>query len=83
MWCSFLEHVPERDRANREFKRIEEQIKKQVALDPQASGYVQKPLTWAPTPGSLCRGLFEDSLIDLHLKTLAAQQQADGGWLTS
>ena len=79
----FLEHVPDRDRANREFKCIEEQIKKQVALDPQASGYVQKPLIWAPTPGSLCRDLFEDSLIDLHLEMLAAQQQADGGWSIS
>lgn len=76
----FLEHVPDRDRANREFKRIQEQIKKHIALDPQASGYVQKPLTWAPTPTSLCRPLFEDSLIALHLERLAAEQQPDGGW---
>ncbi len=76
----FLEHVPERDRANREFKRIGEQIKKQVPLDPQASGYVKKPLAWAPTPVSLCRGLFDDSTLDLHLEMLAAEQQPDGGW---
>jgi hypothetical protein len=76
----FLEHVPDRDRANREFKRIGEQIKKQVPLDPQASGYVKKPLAWAPTPASLCRSLFDDSTIDLHLEMLAAEQQPDGGW---
>ena len=76
----FLEHVSDRERANKEFKRLEEQINKHVALDPNAAGYVQKPLTWAPSPTSLCRSLFDDSLIDLHLDMLAAQQQPDGGW---
>jgi hypothetical protein len=79
----FLEHVPDRERANKEFKRLEEQLKKHMALDPDASGYVQKPLTWAPTPASLCRALFEDTLIDLHLDMLAAGQQPDGGWQIS
>ncbi len=76
----FLEHVSDRDRANKEFKRLAEQIKKQVALDPQASGYVKKPLAWAPTPASLCQSLFDDSLINIHLEMLASEQQADGGW---
>jgi hypothetical protein len=76
----FLEHVPDRERAHKEFKRLEEQLKKHAALDPNASGYVQKPLTWAPSPASLCRVLFDDPLIDLHLEMLAAQQQPDGGW---
>jgi hypothetical protein len=76
----FLEHVPDRDRANSEFKRIEPQIKNQVALDPQAEGYVQKPLIWAPTPASLCRSLFDDALIGIHLDMLAAEQESDGGW---
>ena len=79
----FLEHIPDRERANREFKRIGEQIKKHVELDPDASGYVQKPLTWAPEPASLCRGLFDDPLIDRHLDMLASQQQPDGGWQIS
>jgi len=79
----FLEHVPDRERANKEFKRLEQQIKKHVELDPDASGYVQKPLTWAPDPASLCRALFDDPLIDLHLDMLAAQQQPDGGWQIS
>jgi hypothetical protein len=76
----FLEHAPDRERANLQFNRLEPQIRKQVELDPQASGYVQKPLVWAPSPSSLCRSLFNDSLIDLHLEALAAEQQPDGGW---
>lgn len=76
----FLEHVPERGRAEKMFQPIGEQIKKQTALDPHTPGYTFKPLTWAPTPDSLCRGLFEDSHIDVHLQALAAGQQEDGGW---
>ena len=76
----FLENIPDRERAARLFQPIGEQIKKHTAFDPQAPGYTFKPLTWAPAPDSLCRSLFEDSQIDLHLKTLAAGQQADGGW---
>ena len=76
----FLEHAPDRERASKEFKRMEAEIKKHAALDPNASGYVQKPLTWAPSPTSLCRSLFDEPLIDLHLNMLVAQQQPDGGW---
>jgi hypothetical protein len=76
----FLENVPDRERAEKMFQQIGEQIKKQTAFDPHASGYTFKPLTWAPTPDSICRGLFENDQIDSHLKALAASQQADGGW---
>jgi hypothetical protein len=76
----FLEHAPDRDRAEKIFQQISEQIKKQTAFDPHAPGYTFKPLTWAPTPDSLCRGLFESSQIDTHLQALAVGQQADGGW---
>jgi hypothetical protein len=76
----FLENVPDQDRAEKVFQKIGEKIKKQTAFDPQAPGYSFRPLTWAPTPDSLCRSLFEDNQIDSHLKALAAQQQEDGGW---
>ena len=76
----FLENVPDRDRAEKVFQQIGEQIKKQTAFDLHASGYTFKPLTWAPTPDSICRSLFEDSQIDSHLKALSAGQLADGGW---
>ena len=76
----FLEHVPDRDRAEKAFQPIGEQILKRTAFDPDAPGYNFKPLTWAPAPDSLCRILFEDSQVETHLEALAAQQQADGGW---
>lgn len=76
----FLEHVPERERALTQFNRLAELVLKQVAMDPNATGYVQKPLVWAPEPSSLCRSLFDDAVIQAHLDALAAEQQADGGW---
>jgi hypothetical protein len=76
----FLENAPDKDRATREFEPIGEIIKKQVALDPLAEGYVHKPLDWAPSPTSLCSGLFDASLMAPHLEALAAKQQPDGGW---
>jgi hypothetical protein len=79
---TFLAHVPDRARAEREFKRLAELMMQTgvVALDPGASGYVFKPLEFAPEPGSLCRPLFGDDVIAAHLDALAARQQADGGW---
>jgi hypothetical protein len=59
---------------------IGEQIKGRTTLDPQAPELMFTPLTWAPTPDSLPRRLFEDSQIDSHLEALAARQQPDGGW---
>lgn len=76
----FLEHAPDRERAETQFKRMAELVLKQVALDPNATGYVHKPLAWAPEPSSICRSLFDDSVIQAHLDALAAEQQADGGW---
>jgi hypothetical protein len=79
----FLENAPDLGRAEEAFQHISAQIKEQTAFDPHSPGYNFNPLTWAPTPDSICRRLFEDSQIDLHLKTLADRQQKDGGWLTS
>jgi hypothetical protein len=79
---TFLEHVPDRARAETELERIAQRITEPgvVALDPQAEGYVQRPLDWAPTPQSFCRRLFADDVIAAHLDALAARQQPDGGW---
>ncbi len=76
----FLEHTPDRERAERIFQPLGEQIKKRTSFDPQAPGYVFNPLTWAPGPDSICRRLFEQDQIELHLKALADGQQDDGGW---
>ena len=77
----FLENVPDRARALSAFEKIKGQILEHTALDPHAEGYVQKPLTWAPEPSSLCRPLFDHQTIAAHLDVLAAAQQSDGGWL--
>jgi hypothetical protein len=79
---TFLEFAPDRARAERELSRVLDHIREPgvVATDPQAEGYAQGPLDWAPTPASPCRGLFGDALIASHLEALAARQQPDGGW---
>jgi hypothetical protein len=51
-----------------------------VAIDPDATGYVQKPLDFAPSPDSPFRRLFSDRVIDRHLAALSERQQPDGGW---
>ena len=79
---AFLEHAPERARADKAMAQVLERIAAPggVENDPDAGGYVHKPLEWAPTPDSPCRKLFADATIDKHLKALAAKQEADGGW---
>jgi hypothetical protein len=78
----FLEHVPDRGRAERVFERMSTQLLQGglITYDPHASGYVFMPLEYAPSPQSMCRRLFEDVTIQTHLEALAQRQQADGGW---
>jgi hypothetical protein len=82
---TFLENAPDRPRAERELNRIGERLfaAKLVELDPDASGYVKKPLDWAPSPRSWCRRLFDDRVIAAHLDAFAGRQQPDGGWSIS
>jgi hypothetical protein len=78
----FLQHVPDRVRAEKNFTRIGPKIFEQnlVALDPAAPGEVFTPLDYAPRPDSLGRRLFSDEVIRAHLDTLAQAQGPDGGW---
>jgi hypothetical protein len=78
----FLEHVGERERAERAFQRVGAQLLagQHVTFDPHADGYVFSPLAYAPSPHSLCRRLFDDATIEMHLDALAHKQQDDGGW---
>jgi hypothetical protein len=78
----FLEHAPDRRRAERELERVTQRILKPgiIEHDPNASGYVKMPLDWAPRPDSYCHRLFDDALIQTHLEALAERQQDDGGW---
>ena len=79
---SFLQHVPDRDRAREVFGRVGPLIldRKLVTLDPAAPGEVHFPLDFAPEPDSLARELFDDATIKAHLDHLAQAQLEDGGW---
>ena len=76
----FLEHVPERERAEKAFQDLAPTIIAHTAFDPHAAGYVKMPLDYAPTPDSICRQLYDEQVIADHLGALAARQQADGCW---
>ena len=78
----FLEHVADRERAERAFERISAQLLEggHITYDPAATGYVFMPLTYAPSPQSMSHRLFDTPTLQRHLDALAARQQSDGGW---
>ena len=78
----FLDHVPDRDRARAAMKKIGPMIfdRGMVVLDPETPGEVHYPLDFAPLPGSLARGLFDQQVIDAGLDHLATAQQPEGNW---
>ncbi len=78
----FLQHVPDRDRAEEAFERVGTRLFDWdlVALDPDAEGEVHTPLDFAPNPDSLARRLFDEATIEAHLDHLAGGQADDGGW---
>jgi len=80
---SFLQHVPDRDRARAVFGRVGPLILEQklVTLDPETPGEVHLPLDFAPEPDSLGRALFDEATIKAHLDHLAQAQREDGGWM--
>jgi hypothetical protein len=78
----FLEHTPERDRAEAAAARVKAQLAKapMFRADPDDPGYGLSPLSFAPLAGSRWRTLFEDSVLEAHLDRLQRDQQPDGGW---
>lgn len=84
----FLDHVPDRPRAEREAERLGKLVREQGLVDVgdgkahegYAEGETHKPHDYAPTPDSLARRWFTDDEVDADLDALAAQQQDDGGW---
>ncbi len=78
----FLDHVPDRDRADQQAMVLAAKLADiaMLNLDPDATGYGLTPPQLAPEPGSRWRGLFTDAQIDRHLDRLLADQQPDGGW---
>ncbi|MFF5213325.1 hypothetical protein [Streptosporangium sp. NPDC000396] len=74
----FLEHVPDRDRARRQFERLREAILATVTFDPDAPGEAHFPLDFAPEPIGL--PLFDAETLDRHLDALIGRQSPQGGW---
>jgi hypothetical protein len=79
---AFLDHVPDRRRAEEAFARIGRLVLEGKLVEPDlnAPGEVHTPLDYAPTPHCLARALFSDAVIAAHLDALVAAQQPDGGW---
>jgi hypothetical protein len=78
----FLEHVPDRQRAERHAAALVPDLASipLFHLDPDASGYGLSPLDLAPLATSRWRALFTGAQISGHLDRLQKDQQADGGW---
>ena len=79
---AFLEHVPDRVRAEAALDRVGPLLFScdLVALDPEAEGETHSPLAFAALPGSIARPLFDADVIEAHLDHLAGAQADDGGW---
>jgi hypothetical protein len=78
----FLEHAPERDRADEAAARVRQQLTKASSFraDPGDPSYGLTPLSIAPLAGSRWRSLFTDGEVAAHLEQLQSEQQDDGGW---
>lgn len=81
----FLEHVPERARAEEAAVALAQRFGEMpdVHLDPDTAGYGLTPLHFAPTEEARWRPLFTDAQIDADLDHLQRSQQPDGGWPVS
>jgi hypothetical protein len=78
----FLEHAPERDRADAIAGKVRDQLATAswFRLDPDDSGYGLSPLSIAPAADSRWRVLFSEEVLSAHLDRLQRDQQPDGGW---
>lgn len=86
----FLDHAPERERAQAQAERIGRLVREQRLVDlgePDASapegyaaGETHKPHDYAPEPSSLARRWFSDEEFSHALDRLAAGQTEDGAW---
>lgn len=78
----FLEHAPERDRADAIAGNVRDQLATAswFRLDPDEPGYGLSPLSIAPAADSRWRVLFSQDVLDAHLDRLQRNQQPDGGW---
>jgi hypothetical protein len=77
---TFLDHIPDRARAEAAFDRLTPLITNHVELDPHAAGEAHLPLDFAPHPDGFGRRLFTDEVIEQHLDAVVSGQSEDGSW---
>jgi hypothetical protein len=79
---AFLDHVPDRQRAEKAAAALGQHALriKAVTLDPHVSGEVHFVLDYVPEPQTLARQWFDDDLVGRHLDALIDAQQDDGSW---
>jgi hypothetical protein len=78
---TFLRYVPQRERAEKEMKRLSEHLLSSgLVAEVGTTGYVRKALDWAPFPDHPLRVHFSEQEIHANLEEIVAGQQEDGGW---
>jgi hypothetical protein len=76
----FLDHVPDRDWAEKAFAGVGDAVLATVTFDPDAPGHVHLPIEFAPRPDGFGPRLFDAGVLDRHLDLLVDGQADDGGW---
>ena len=77
---TFLDRVPDADRADRALTQIAPAVEALVIEDPAHAEESRTPLDLSPRPDGRSRRLFEPALIERHLDAVESEQQPDGGW---
>lgn len=78
---TFLCHTPDRSFAEKELDRLFDMMQAAgLVADAAATGYVRKPLDWAPLPDHPLRKHFSEADIQTNLDAVIAEQEEDGGW---
>jgi hypothetical protein len=79
----FLEHVPDRARAESALDRLAPMLRDLVQRPHEGDGEPLSALDCVPTPASFARRLFANDVVDAPLDALVDAQQGDGGWTVS
>jgi hypothetical protein len=79
---AFLDHVPERARAERASAELGQALlaAKLIQIEPDAAVEAAQPLEFATTPDSLAARWFEPKVFDAHLDAWVLAQAEHGGW---
>lgn len=78
--CCFLQHVPDRHRAEATLKHLVPMIRAAIDLHPRTTDHAHTPLDLAVHPNHIARPLFSDDEIEESIETFERQQRPDGGW---